>query len=100
MPNSAGISRCSSPSRRLCWTCRKRTSAWATVSRKSAEPFVDAAGRSRATGASALLDDNRLHLRHFLDGVTRPLVAHAALLEPPVRHQVGAPRRCDVDADE
>ena len=44
-----------------------------------------------------LVDDDHFGLRHFLDGVFRAFLAHAALLQAAIRHQVGAPLGAPID---
>ena len=46
-----------------------------------------------------LVDDDHFGLRHFLDGVFRAFLAHAALLQAAIRHQVGAPLGAPIDVD-
>src|SRR5690348_6932683 len=115
MPNIAGTRRCSCPSRRLCCTWRKRTTACAVVRRTVSRPFAivpllpKSGGRYRSTcrpyrpeerhRKRRLVEDHGLDLGHLLDRVARPLAADAAALEPAVGLQVGAPERRPVDVD-
>src|SRR3989304_8114841 len=50
-----------------------------------------------AVSSGSQMEADQLQLGHLLDSISRSLLAEAALLEPAVRHQVGAPLGTPVD---
>ena len=46
-----------------------------------------------------LMEDHHLQLGHLLNGIFRAFLAHAALLQAAIRHQVGAPLGAPIDVD-
>src|SRR5262249_13838698 len=52
-----------------------------------------------ATRWLLLVDDDHFQLGHLFNGVARPLLAQAAVLQSAVRHQVRAPLRAPVDVN-
>src|SRR3954451_17132781 len=89
MPKQPGMSRCRTPSRSLYWLARKRTSAWATVSRSGIDDLLEHRCHLVLSGHGVRAGEPRGHQRP--GRVAEP---HRAL-EPPAGQQAVAQRAAE-----